>query len=221
MIYFAHIPKAGGESIKALFYEAFGFHNCLKVWDETFGGDVSAENFPSFNSEDFKAYPAIIGHLPYRDFCRNVNANELLQKGDIKIVTTVRDPIDRIISLFNFMRVNERHPQHKLMLQTEPWDFIGIQKANFQIDFLTREGALSVDDVSEKINILPIKAAMGIVQKMLEKETGRTLSMIEPKNVTAERNTKQIPLFKRELLTHEQELFLRDKHALDFELIGL
>lgn len=83
MIYFPHIPKAGGTTLKKKFYKAFGENNCLKVWNG-FASNAEVADFHQIS--DLKQYSAIVGHLPVSIFLEKVTFDDLhttSENGDV------------------------------------------------------------------------------------------------------------------------------------------
>jgi len=116
MIYFPHIPKAGGTTLKRMFDRNLGAGKCIGIWDKRFGADFNADEFPSVDVSSIKEGLALYGHLNIRTALDNKHIAHLDENGELLIISAVRDPIDRIISLFNYMRVTEKHPSHKYIL---------------------------------------------------------------------------------------------------------
>ncbi len=107
IVYFPHIPKTGGQTILHGFYKTFGFKKCIKVWNPDFGADVSPKNFPYLNSKQFEGISAVVGHLSLSQFLKNRYTKKEFERGNVKILTSVRDPIERILSLYNYVFYNE------------------------------------------------------------------------------------------------------------------
>lgn len=99
-ILFIHIPKCGGLSLYQAFEQIVSPDRCIR-----FGDNASIVAFYSMREEDFQDYSLVSGHLPFPHF---------VQKGAAKgriIVSTVRHPIDRIISAYHYVK-NSSHPDH-------------------------------------------------------------------------------------------------------------
>jgi len=137
VIFFCHIPKAGGETLKQYFYRFVSEDRCLKVWDVQFGADVSAEQFRHIDRTVINAKSAIYGHLSVQEFLKNPAASEAFEEQSALIVASVRDPVDRIISLYNYIMVNEFHPSHQLLKNIKFDEFALTQPSNQQVSYLS------------------------------------------------------------------------------------
>jgi len=122
IVFFPHIPKAGGQTLIQGFYKAFGTKKCIKVWDPNFGADVSSDNFYKLSDKEFEGISAIVGHLPLLKFLKNNYIEKEFKKGNILIFTCVREPILRMISLYNYITYFEKHPLHEKIVKLSPVD---------------------------------------------------------------------------------------------------
>jgi hypothetical protein len=215
MYFFPHIPKAGGTTLRNLFYQAFGTDNCLRVWNPKAGAQVSANDFETYNN--IEDYSVILGHLPIDKFLKNSAAKSKIMRGEIEILTAVRDPIDRLISLYNFIRVNPKHPMHGKLQNIAAVDFLFSQEPNFQIRFLSKSPAKSISSVLTSMTVFPLEQSITLLKKHLEDSQEITLNDIEPKNRTADRPGAS-NLFKRDMLSHGQLERLSKTHDLDLQL---
>jgi hypothetical protein len=77
VFYFPHIPKAGGTTLKQLFYLAFGTDKCMKVWNPDFGADYAVAEFTQLSLEDIERSQVILGHLPFATYLSNPNMEEI------------------------------------------------------------------------------------------------------------------------------------------------
>ena len=217
MFYFPHIPKAGGETLKQLFYQSFGKDRCLKIWNPMFGADFSADQIEMLNDVNYDKYDAIIGHFTVEQFLSVDPLNELYRQGKVNIMTSIRDPIDRIISLYNYMSVNTRHPNHKDMLDRDPFDFILSQKANFQFDYLC-EMKSGEKGLAQGLDIFAMADSVERFKSKLEMFMGTKLKVPKLRNQTSDFN-KDFNFFSKFQLAQEQLVLLKDKHSTDYKLL--
>ena len=207
MIYFPHIPKAGGTTLKQILYHTFGENNCLKVWNG-FASDVDVDDFHQFTH--LEQYSAILGHLPVKAFLENVTANNLLKNKKIKIITAVRDPLERLVSQYNYMRVNEQHPDHLKFLSTPLSDYLLSQVGNQQVSFLSFEDKIRKED----IELFPIESSVENFAAFLENESGKYINRIDPRNRTSdiagERTLSSLDDLPNDLILELQEKHLKD-----------
>ncbi|MFT4851512.1 MAG: hypothetical protein ACI83B_004078 [Sediminicola sp.] len=207
MIYFPHIPKAGGTTLKQILYHAFGENNCLKVWNG-FASDVDVDDFHQFTH--LEQYSAILGHLPVKVFLENVTANNLLKNKKIKIITAVRDPLERLVSQYNYIRVNAEHPDHTKFLTVPLLGYMFAQPANQQVSFLSFEDEIRKDD----IELFPIESSVENFAAFLENESGKYINRIDPRNRTSdiagERTLSSLDDLPNDLILELQEKHLKD-----------
>ena len=217
IVCFPHIPKAGGQTLLQGFYKAFGFKKCIKVWNPDFGADVSPMDFPSLSSEQFKGMSAVVGHLSLSDFLMNSHARGEFDKGNVKIITSVRNPIERILSSYNYMFYNEKHPNHENIKNKLPIDFIMNQPANFQYNFLKPKTESLLADLFETIEIFPIENSIPKFIAFFEKNFNIELGGLEVKNKSIDlaSGRKMISL---EDINKDVFDYLEKKHQMDFDL---
>jgi hypothetical protein len=217
MLYFPHIPKCGGTTIKELFYSAVGRDHCIKIWDHRFESDVEADEFADLGSEVIYSKKAIVGHLLFRKMLVNKFAKELYTQNTLNVVTVVRNPIDRILSLFNYVNANEDHPHHKRIKEVDPFQFVLNQPSNIQHKFLQAYGNESVESICNRISIFPIEDSTKLVTEWIANKTGQTARPVRKLNVTADAFPDFIP-FKRSALSPSQVATFEQKHQQDYEL---
>ncbi|BBO26357.1 hypothetical protein AltI4_07450 [Alteromonas sp. I4] len=217
MIFFPHIPKAGGETLKQLFYWAFGKEKCLKIWDPAFGADYSVTQLVNEKDISFDSYSAIIGHLTFEEFLSVGSLNKMYLNGDIKVLSSVRDPIDRLISLYNYVCVNSKHPNHLHMRSLNPLEFIKSQKANFQFEYLTVEtGEGRV--FAENMLLYPLSSSIDMFKQDLEQLTGKSLKSPNLMNKTANFDS-EFELFDKNQIPDVELQKLKEKHSRDYEML--
>lgn len=217
MIYFPHIPKCGGTTVKELFYSVFGIDGCLKVWGKGFASDVEPDEFAAVEREFLYSKKAIVGHLSFKQLLRNEYAQELYMADKLKVITIVRDPIDRIISLFNYASAYSEHPNHDQIKEIQPLQYIMDEPANKQCKFLRLNEIETVDSISNRISIIPLNNSIEIVTSWIKTTTGMSARSIPRLNVTAESFPDFVP-FKRSTLTAVQINLLKQKHREDYRL---
>ncbi|HXG78773.1 MAG TPA: sulfotransferase family 2 domain-containing protein [Methyloceanibacter sp.] len=120
LLCFVHIPKAAGTSFKNVLWRVYGrgfltYHRRLSRYSPT---RISAKQ-----AQDILA---ISGHLPYgfhRMFGswlrRALYRDGIFARREILYVSIVRDPVDRLLSYFHFVR---SFPVHRLHAETKDMD---------------------------------------------------------------------------------------------------
>lgn len=186
-----------------MFFQAYSKDEAIKVWDPTFGADVLPEDFIRISNDKLQKAKAVFGHLPVVTFLGHSVAQKRFQSGEFQIVSTVRDPIDRIISLYNYVKVNAEHPGNKAMMSIDPVEFIRKQKINFQFEFLQSNLTPNVDDMLEKLKLFKVSSSIENLIPIISEDTGRLLTTPKKANVTAERNVDNIELFNKNMLNNE------------------
>jgi len=126
-VFFYHIPKCAGMSIWHYLWDIYGSKNVLQV-----GIKKDVEKFQNTSRANLERYSAIGGHhwlSTYREKLDDLD-------GYFKI-TTLRDPIDRIISSYNFIKNFEIHAKHEEVKKTAFEDFAISEMPNMQTRLLT------------------------------------------------------------------------------------
>ncbi|WP_426415785.1 sulfotransferase family 2 domain-containing protein [Aestuariirhabdus sp. LZHN29] len=218
MIYFPHIPKAGGTSLKSYFLHAYSASSCIKVWDTKFGADFLPDEFCNLKADELKGIPAVIGHLPVKDFLSNSAANRMMSHGEVQVITSVRDPIDRLLSLYNYVLVNEHHPNHNAHQSFDPKEFVFSQQENFQFKFLELRRGMTVDDLFACISIFPMEKSLTLFHSFFKNVLSQDVKLQEIQNDTASINLKGKDIIKRDFFTSSELKFLYSKHELDYEI---
>lgn len=101
MITFIHIPKTAGSTLRYILYRMYKPNQVFPVYSES---ATSAEiKISQLKVEQPETISLILGHIPYGVFGKTDFANTF--------ITVLRDPIDRIISHYYFVK---RSPDHHL-----------------------------------------------------------------------------------------------------------
>lgn len=219
LIFFPHIPKAGGESLKHGFYEAFGRDKCIKVWQSS-GSDTTSRKFPDLDGKKLEAASAVVGHLPLASFLSNVYAKREFDQGNVKIITSVRDPIERLVSEYNYISRNNAHPIHHKVRQLSAIDYIRTQPANFQFSFLKPFVDSTIVDIKRTILIFPVENSIQCFQDYFCHNLDIKLSSMKIRNKTIDIKGDS-KLFRSSDLDNRDFHFLREKHEIDFALYSM
>ena len=219
IVFFPHIPKTGGTSLNHMFYSAFGGERCLKVWDPKFGADVSPDEFPNLPDQKFQNKSAIIGHIPVLKFLENSFTQRKLNNSQINFVTTVRDPISRIISLYNFVYYNKNHPNNKKIQEISLVKFSRNQQANFQFNYLKMKKDFDLDSIFEWMHVFPIEKSTLLLEKYFMRKFNIKVNASGVMNKSSD-HAKGQRLFTIDDLSDETLQYLNERHSLDNELFG-
>ncbi|MCH2207193.1 MAG: sulfotransferase family 2 domain-containing protein [Lentisphaerales bacterium] len=217
ILYFPHIPKAGGSTLREIFFRKFQSNKIIKVWNTRFGADLDAGSFQNLDYETLKLSKAIMGHLPLKYFIRNHEAKKMLCNGDIKIITCVRDPVRRLTSLYNFIKFNKNHRKHLEMQNTGLVDFIYSQEENFQFNYLSCELAENIGEVNDLMKISSIDSSIENFQLYFKTHLGFDPGPVDIKNSITKFSLDN-PIAKMEDIPHNTLAKLYKKHYVDHSL---
>lgn len=126
-IFFFHIPKCAGTSVWRYLGKIYGHRHMFQI---ATGDDVKLFNEMALSS--LQSYSVIGGHhflSTYRD-----------RLGDFEgyyKVTAVRDPVDRLISFYNFIRRDRKHARYEQVKNATFEDFSLLEAPNSQTQLLT------------------------------------------------------------------------------------
>jgi len=93
-IFFTHIPKAAGTTFRNILINNYGHHHCDWYTEAKSKNIASPMLFPFSSAKEMGALCSISGHwLRYTDEMK-------VAFPDAKFITFIRDPVDRLISLY-------------------------------------------------------------------------------------------------------------------------
>ena len=182
IVYFPHMPKTGGYSLYQGFNKAFGVNKCIRVGAAHIGADVTPEDFANLNSKEFENISAVIGHLSVSQFLTNSYARSEFEKGNVKVLTSVREPIQRLVSLYNYIFYNKNHRRHKKIQNVSPIDFIMQEPANYQFNFLKPKPESTLNDIYEIMEIFPIEKSLDRLTVFFAKNYNIKIGHLEVEN---------------------------------------
>lgn len=100
---FVHIPRTAGTSCNFLITQAFGRERRLRINDSD--GDIRSHEFVDHNLDGIEA---VVGHISVAELTEHPQTRARLLAHERFLFTVVRDPIERAISLFNY--INAKQP---------------------------------------------------------------------------------------------------------------
>lgn len=221
MLYFPHIPKTGGQTLLDAFYSAFGEAKIIKVWDVNFGADVHPDDFEFLEAEFFAGRSVVAGHLPLSKFLKNKFTRKLYENDSLRIITSVRNPIERLISLYNYIKLNKWHPENAMYMKFPLTDFLIESEPNFQFNFLKTEELCSIDKVLEKIHVCQIEASISQFSSFFKTALGIDVGSVDVRNRTIDSFPDVKEFASLSDLSPDFISKLTKKHALDFSLYEL
>ncbi|WOT06298.1 sulfotransferase family 2 domain-containing protein [Shewanella youngdeokensis] len=209
--YFPHIPKAGGTTLRKIFYNAFGPERCLKIWNG-FNSDCDAESFALFDK--FNEFDCIVGHLSLPSFLLNKYAAEMLKQGEVKVITSIREPMERLISQYNYTKLNKKHPHYHRIQNVEIEQYLLNQPCNQQSTFL----AIDNVNVVGNISVCNVENSIPFFANYLSKIVGRDVSTnVVPTNLTRDLDPSA-SLYDVEDISEDVKLQFKANHSLDYQL---
>lgn len=153
---FVHIPKCGGTTFRSSLFKIFGRDRVLKVWNSKVGSDVSIQEFSKLNINDILKYPCITGHLHYKKAKEKLGVN--IQQ--FFVCALVRDPVDHVLSYWNYVNTNYKHPFHQKALQMSFQEFVENANQNQQCKFISgrSDACYAIDTINQEYDlVLPLK----------------------------------------------------------------
>lgn len=220
MIYFPHIPKAGGTTLRQIFDRNLGRSNIIGVWDKKFRADFNADEFPLLQYSDLSGKLAVYGHLNVSTALENKAFKSLSQSNALLTISAVREPIDRIVSLFNYIRANKRHPPHQNFAPLGLIGFVNFcktQSPNYQYNFLKSSSNESVSDILSSVVTFSLESSITGYSRSLSLISGKEEVNYPKVNVTADRNS-EYELFTRADIPEDLLSEIMSSHSLDYEL---
>lgn len=112
-ILFVHIPKSAGISLYRAFAKIFGEDKSIRFAD---GSEENKNKYLTMTKEEVRNYRLISGHFPL-PFFLNKPIN------DYKIITVVRNPIDRELSAYYYMKTWAQHPRHNVVQKMNLYEY--------------------------------------------------------------------------------------------------
>ena len=126
--FFFHIPKCAGSTLWEVIWDIYG------PWDVYLAKSKKHHaRLEAMPLEKRLSYSAIGGHGSLRFFRRMLGDMERYHK-----IVTLRDPIDRVISEYNYISTRPQHPMHKIVAAGDFEAFINeTARPNRQVRLLT------------------------------------------------------------------------------------
>ena len=110
MFFFIHVPKTGGTSLNTVLHEMFFpfsiYHGQIS---EQAGGNGNIAHFLSTRPSFYDHLLLVVGHFAWRHPLVHAVKRRRI------ILSVMRNPIDRIVSLYDYMRLQDDHPQNSTL----------------------------------------------------------------------------------------------------------
>ena len=104
---FIHIPKTAGTSIRSLLQGLVTPRKSVYLYPQ--GKAISKEEFKALPAERKAQIRVVMGHVMY-------GIHELLPQ-QVRYVTMLRDPVDRVVSLYHHIKRIPEHPLHQSVVE--------------------------------------------------------------------------------------------------------
>jgi hypothetical protein len=177
-----------------------------------------------FYQSDTNAYDhrfSILGHLNVSLALTDSKLYELDKAKKLLILSSVRDPIDRIISLFNYIRAEPMHPNYSKMKNKGYDDFLQFcrqQTANFQFNYLRKSIEDTVENIINESLVFSLEDSIKGFSKTLSILSGIDEKIYERTNVTADKVSDGFISYSREDIPQALLQELQEKNSIDTEL---
>lgn len=203
--FFFHIPKCAGSSVWASLYDIYGTRHIYHA-----NSRRRRERFAGMPRDARLAYSAVGGHAPLKFFREHVG-----DMGRYHKIVTLRDPVDRTISEYNYIRAQASHPRNKEVSLQNLTKFAASLRPDRQVTLLTGRG----DDVAGAVEIVTrffddwaFSDGVGDLVQRLYRVTG-----LEPR--PAAHKNKGAPGTRRADLDAPTLRLLQDRNRNDLALI--
>ncbi len=151
---FIHIPKCGGQTVLFILKQIFGWENMLYIGEPRLGADVSAQGFMELEVEKILAHPCIAGHIHYSQVRKKLGI-EVLKKHYLTCAL-IRNPVDQVISLWNYINTHHELDEHHRVSQMNFEDFAENYSGNQQTFFICGQpdGRYAAEIVKEEYSLV-------------------------------------------------------------------
>lgn len=198
LLLFLHIPKAGGSTLKAILGREYaGRATWTADWP-------TAEDVAQL--EDRAAIELVEGHFRF-------GLHRLFPQ-EATYITLVRDPVDRVVSHYDYVRREEAHPLHDevisrgLDLREYVESGLSGELENGQVELLAEGGGLE----EAKRNLVEHFPVVGVTERfdesilLFQREFGWRLPLYARVNVTDKKRRSTIDTRTRALILERNEL---------------
>ena len=207
---FVHIPKCGGISLRQSLFDIFEEDRVLRVYNSKISSDISLQRFSELSVDEILGYSCISGHLSYQ------NAKEKLGDNIEKffVCALVREPVERIISYWNYVNTNSKHPLHQKALQMSFQEFVEKTPINNeQCKFISgrADAEYTLNTVSQNYDlVLPLKQYdqfLKIISNVFQHDYQKYEAQNKSKKFMVKKNVEENIISLIESINHEDKVF--------------
>jgi len=106
LIIFIHLPKTGGTTMRSVLEQQYGGAQIFKVPPPSATGKQKIDDFSKLPPEERDTFKVVYGHFDY-------GAHIGLEETNFTYFTILRNPVDRVISHYYFVKQRTNHRLHK------------------------------------------------------------------------------------------------------------
>jgi hypothetical protein len=121
-ILFVHVPKTAGVALFKTLAEAVGQDKAIRFGS---GDKTDQDRYLAMPEDKLREFRLIAGHFILPFFMRK-------PVQDYKIVTLVRNPVDRELSVFFYIKTWNKHPMHNMMLNKDLYAYLDYRESQLQ-----------------------------------------------------------------------------------------
>lgn len=212
---FLHIPKCGGSTIRQYYSSAFK-GRFLQIGND----HLPSRKFHEYR--DFSKVSAIVGHLTARALLSNPFFEAFAER-DISVHSVVRDPIDRLISNYNFIVFNPKHPRHAEFQNISGRKVVMDYEANSQYAFLGGGTVFSSpDEICQAFKVISLDRSISYFSDYFKSRIAEVSKHAAKANVTSVRfPDSKGKLLSRSMFTESDLDELSEKHSVDVRLLEI
>lgn len=158
-----------------------------------------------------------MGHLPMKMFLMNDYAREEYDQGRLVCMSVVREPIERLVSGYNYLRYHQEDELRERVENLSLDHFMELAAVNQQAEFLKFGEEIDLAESFSKVELYPLSHAVEGIGASCRKHFGKGFRKLPIVN-TSKGNAGGRQLSHVSDIGPSLMSELREKHALDIEL---